>query len=90
MFEYADSPTVRYGLYRPSEQEIVVKMVNRLRIITGQNFGYDPARTNEQNEAAVAAWEQWFQTDGQIRFTPDAKLLPVPVSSDGEQTNANN
>ncbi len=90
MFEYADSPTVRYGLYRPSEQEIVVKMVNRLRIITGQNFGYDPARTNEQNEAAIAAWEQWFQTDGQIRFTPDAELLPVPVSSDGEQTNVNN
>ncbi len=69
---------------------MVVKMVNRLRLITGQSFGYDPALTNEQNEAAIAAWEQWFQTDGQIRFTPDVELLPVPVSSDGEPIDANN
>ena len=45
MFEYADSPLVRYGQYQPGEQEMVAKMINRLRLITGQNFGYDPART---------------------------------------------
>jgi len=90
MFEYADNPKIRCGKHKPSDQEMVAKMINRLRIITGQNFGYDPTLTNEQNEVAIAAWEQWFQTDGQIRFTPDAELLPVPVSSDGEQTDANN
>ncbi|MBP7053802.1 MAG: hypothetical protein KBE65_22550 [Phycisphaerae bacterium] len=90
MFEYADNPRIRCGQHKPSDQEMVVKMINRLRIITGQNFGYDPARANEQNEAAIAAWEQWFQTDGKVRFTPDAEQLPVPVSSEGEQTNVNN
>jgi tetratricopeptide (TPR) repeat protein len=78
MFEYADNPMVRYGKYHPSEQETVVKMVNRLRLITGQSFGYDPAGTPEQKEAAVAAWEQWFHNGGQTRFTPDAELLAVP------------
>jgi tetratricopeptide (TPR) repeat protein len=90
MFEYADNPKIRCGQHKLSDEEMVVKMINRLRIITGQNFGYDPNGAAKDNEAAIAAWEQWFQTDGQIRFTPDAELLPVPVSSDGEQTNANN
>ena len=53
-------------------------MINRLRIISGQSFGYDASATPAQNEAAVGAWEQWFKNGGQIKFTPDAKLLPVP------------
>lgn len=79
MFEYADNPMIRYGQYQPGEQEMVIKMINRLRIITGRSFGYDPAGTKEQNEAAIAAWEQWFKTDGQIRFTPDAAQIEVPA-----------
>ena len=54
-------------------------MINRLRLITGQNFGYDPTRTKEQNEAALAAWEQWLKRDGQIQFTPEAPQLAVPA-----------
>jgi hypothetical protein len=77
MFEYADNPRIRYGGHKPSDQEMVVKMINRLRIITGQSFGYDPNATPEDRETAIAAWEQWFKTDRQIQFTPDAKLLPV-------------
>jgi tetratricopeptide (TPR) repeat protein len=80
MFEYADNPLIRYGQYEPGEQEIVVKMVNRLRLITGQNFGYDPDGTPEQKEAAITAWEQWFGNGGQIKFTPDAVLIPVPTA----------
>ena len=53
-------------------------MINRLRLITGQNFGYDPAGTLEQKEGAIAAWEQWAKNSGKIKFTPDAKLLSVP------------
>jgi len=79
MFEYADNPKMRYGQYKPGEQEMVANMINRLRIVTGQNFGYDPAGSEEQNEAAVAAWEQWFKTDGQIRFTPDSPQIEVPA-----------
>jgi tetratricopeptide (TPR) repeat protein len=79
MFEYADNPLIRYGQYKPGEREVVVKMINRLRLITGQNFGYDPNATDAENEAAIAAWEQWFKNDGQIEFTPEATLLPVPA-----------
>jgi hypothetical protein len=71
MFEYADSPLVSSGKYKPSDEEIVVEMTHRLRRITGQDFGYDPAGTPEQKEAAIAAWEQWFSNGGQIRYTPD-------------------
>jgi tetratricopeptide (TPR) repeat protein len=78
MFEYADSPLVSCGEYQPSEPQMVVKMINRLRLISGQNFGYDPNGTPEQNEAALAAWEQWFNDGGQIQYTPDAEFLPIP------------
>lgn len=77
MFEYADNPLIRFGRYQPGEREIVIKMINRLRLITGQDFGYDPNATDAENEPAVSAWEQWFKNDGQIRFTPDAKPLPI-------------
>jgi tetratricopeptide (TPR) repeat protein len=81
MFEYAENPMIRYGKYKPSEQEMVIRMVNRLRLITGQNFGYDPNGTPEEKEAAIATWEQWLATDGTIRFTPNAELLPVSESA---------
>jgi tetratricopeptide (TPR) repeat protein len=75
-FEYADNPQLRYG-YKPSEQDMVAKMINRLRIVSGRNFGYDPAGTKEQNETAIACWEQWFKADGQIQVTPDAPQVEV-------------
>jgi tetratricopeptide (TPR) repeat protein len=78
MFEYADNPLIRYGKHKPTDQEMVVKMINRLRIISGQSFGYNPGATPQQNEVAIAAWEEWFKDGGQIKFTPEAKLLPVP------------
>jgi len=72
MFEYAENPLIRYGEYKPTEAEIVAKMIERLRLITGQNFGYDPEATAAENEAAIAAWEQWLQTDGQIHVALEA------------------
>ena len=78
MFEYADNPMMRYGKYNPTDQQMVVNMINRLRIVTGQNFGYSPTGTAEVNEAAIAAWEQWLENDGQIKFTPDAEVVPIP------------
>lgn len=79
IFEYGDSPRVRFGLYTPGEHEIINNMVNRLRLITGQDFGYDPNATIRQNEAAISAWEQWLKSDGRIQFTPGAKPHAVPA-----------
>lgn len=61
MFEYADNPLIRYGQYKPSEAEMVANTIARLRIVTGQDFGFDPNGTEEEKEAAIAAWEQWYQ-----------------------------
>lgn len=80
MFEYAEDTMVRYGKGRLSDEEMVIKMINRLRLISGQDFGYDSAGTPEQKEAALAAWEQWFSNGGPIRFTPDAVLIPLPTT----------
>ncbi len=77
-FEYADYPLLRYGKYKPTEQQIVANMINRLRIITGQNFGYAPDGSTEENEAAIAAWEEWHENSGEIKVTPNAELVQVP------------
>jgi hypothetical protein len=78
MFEYADYPLLSYGEYQPSEQQIVINMINRLRIISGQNFGYDPDGSAEGNEQVIAAWEEWFKNSGEINVTPDAELVAIP------------
>ncbi len=78
MLEYADNPLLRDGLNRPTEQQIIARMINRLRIISGQKFGYDLEAGAEENEQAIRAWEDWFKASGQIKFTPDAELVPVP------------
>lgn len=67
----------------PSEEQSLAKMINRLRMVTGQNFGYNPDAGAEENEQAIAAWEDWFEAGGEISFTPDAKLVAVPAR--GEQ-----
>ncbi|MCK4822990.1 tetratricopeptide repeat protein, partial [bacterium] len=78
MFEYADDPTVRDGK-SPTKEQKLAKMINRLRLITGQNFGYNPQLGREENENAIASWEQWFENSGQIEFTPQAELVIVPA-----------
>ncbi len=85
IFEYADDPMVRYGQVKPSEPEIIARMINRLRIVSGRNFGYDPNAEAEANEAAIAAWEEWLETDGRIDITLDAELLSIPVGNGQSQ-----
>ncbi|UCF43517.1 MAG: tetratricopeptide repeat protein [Planctomycetota bacterium] len=84
MFEYADDPRLREGRYQPTEQQILARMINRLRIVTGQNFGYEPGADAEENERAITDWENWFEAGGEIKFTLDAELVAVPAGS--EQT----
>ena len=78
MFEYADNPLLREGKGKPTEKQIIVRMINRLRIITGQNFGYSPDATVEENSQAITAWGQWYENSGQIEFMPEAELIVVP------------
>jgi len=81
-FDYADDP-----LYkdlpedkRPTAEQSLAMMINRLRLITGQNFGYDPGKAVVENEQAIAAWEDWFKSSGRIQFTPDAELVHIPMA----------
>lgn len=84
-FNLADDPLIaadgmREGCHEaPGPERSIALMINRLRLVSGQNFGYDPAATNEENEAAIAAWEQWLSNGGTIRFTAEADLVAVPT-----------
>jgi len=43
----------------PYEQRLLAS--DHLREVSGQRFGYDPAATPEENEAAIAKWERWLE-----------------------------
>ena len=60
VFELADRPFGTKPFQTP-DSEVVARMIDRLRTATGQDFGFDPNGTAEQNEAAIAAWENWWQ-----------------------------
>ncbi len=62
----------------PNKEQNLAMMINRLRVITGQNFGYDPDASAQENEQAIAAWEDWYEKSGEIKFTPDTELVPIP------------
>lgn len=83
-FDLADDPLIladgmREGCHDgPTPEQSIALMINRLRSITGQDFGYDPSASQEENEAAIVAWERWLEDDGQINFAPEAGFVPVP------------
>jgi len=86
-FDLADDPLIaadgmREGCHgAPSPEQSVALMINRLRLVTGQNFGYDPGATAAENDPAIAAWEAWFNDpQRQIHFTPDAEFVEVPAA----------
>jgi tetratricopeptide (TPR) repeat protein len=60
MFELADQP---FGgkPYQGMNKEAQVRMINRLQLATGNNFGYNPEASAEENEQAISAWENWFE-----------------------------
>jgi len=66
MFEYADDPTLRDGKSPPTKTQTISRMIDRLRIITGQNFGYDSKAGDQENENAIRAWENWFESSQEI------------------------
>ncbi|MHC4369730.1 MAG: tetratricopeptide repeat protein [Planctomycetota bacterium] len=88
MFDLADDPLRRAdgmteGCHEaPTRQQSLVMMINRLRIVTGQNFGYNPDAGAEGNEQAIKAWEDWLEHSGSVEFSPEAELLPVAGTSE--------
>ncbi|MGB2865693.1 MAG: tetratricopeptide repeat protein [Sedimentisphaerales bacterium] len=73
-FDLADDPLIRADGMRegcheaPTKEQSVAMMIDRLRIMTGQNFGYDSDASAEENEQAISAWEQWYQNSAQFKF----------------------
>ncbi len=62
MFDHADDPLNRgKGL---SESERLTGMIERLRDVACEDFGYDPNAGAADTERAVTAWEQWYETTG--------------------------
>jgi tetratricopeptide (TPR) repeat protein len=87
-FDLADDPLIAAdGMWEgchdaPRAAQSVAMMINRLRRVTGQSFGYDPAATPAENEPAIAAWETWFSDpQREMRFTPDAPCVEVPAAA---------
>lgn len=68
----------------PTPQQSLIMMINRLRILTGQNFGFDPNGSDQEKEQAIAAWERWAKESGRFQLTPDAPLIPVPQATTPE------
>jgi hypothetical protein len=66
-FDLADDPLIRAdgmqeGCHEaPTKEQSLAMMVNRLRIVTGQDFGYNPDASTEEKEKAIADWENWLQ-----------------------------
>jgi tetratricopeptide (TPR) repeat protein len=60
MFELADQP---FGgkPYQMVKEEAQARMINHLRLATGQHFGYNPKVGTEENTPAIKAWEKWFE-----------------------------
>ncbi len=91
LFELVDDPLIiadgmRQGCHPgPTREQSIVMMINRLRLVTGQNFGYDPNAGADEKEQAIAAWEQWLAGSGKVQFTPQAESLPVPLLSPAQQ-----
>ena len=60
MFDYAEDPLHR-GSRKQTKEQSFARMIERLREVTGQNFGYDPEGTPEHKKEVISAWEQWWE-----------------------------
>jgi len=85
MFDYADDPLFGDGPKEkwPTAPQSLTAMIERLRTATGHNFGYRPDATLEEKERAIAAWEEWHEQSGQIKFSSDAETVGVPKATEG-------
>lgn len=60
---FFDAADDEKGLERNNgtEQQCRSRMIERLRLATGQNFGFDSEASIKDNEQAIQDWEQWWQ-----------------------------
>ena len=60
-FDFADDPLLKHDPDpRRRQEESRAKMVERLRDVTGEDFGYDTVALAEQTEQVMLTWEQWW------------------------------
>ncbi|MGD8499497.1 MAG: tetratricopeptide repeat protein [Phycisphaerales bacterium] len=68
--EYAEDPLLRYRVPKQitndtlfeffTREQLVANMIERLRTVSNQNFGYDPNTDFDEKERAISAWESWW------------------------------
>jgi hypothetical protein len=51
-------------MLRDADQDIREKAIEELREIAGQNFGFDPAGSEENRDDAISKWEEWLEEQG--------------------------
>lgn len=59
-FDYAEDPTLQ-TYQKLSDEQRLSNMINRLRTVTGQDFGSDPVTPAPQQGAQIIAWETWWK-----------------------------
>jgi hypothetical protein len=59
-FDYAEDPTLQ-TYQKLSDEQRLSNMINRLRTVTGQDFGSDPVTPAHQQGAQITAWETWWK-----------------------------
>jgi hypothetical protein len=55
--------------YQTIKEEIQNRMIDRLRMATSQNCGYNPDSDIKEKQRAIAFWEQWYQGSVQSKST---------------------
>jgi len=70
---YATTPQAQ----KQTQTNPIRRLIDRLRIITGQNFGYHSKAGEQENENAIRAWENWFESSAEIRFSPTGIVVGV-------------
>jgi hypothetical protein len=69
-FECAEDPLLRYRVPKQitndtvfeffKREQLVANMIERLRAVSGQNFGYNPNASAGEIENVISAWESWW------------------------------
>jgi hypothetical protein len=61
MFDYADDPLNRGS--KTTDEESLALMIERLREVSGRNFGYRSDAGQAETERVIKAWENWWQAN---------------------------
>ncbi len=60
--------------------------VEKLRLVSGEKFGFDPQGTQQQRQAAVKKWEEWWNKHESEILRQSAKALSSAQITDEDKT----